>query len=141
MKPSRQGPARAPMSETARFYRLGALGAAGLAGLLLLVAVGGLRGWVPRPLGAASLGFFFVALFLSLWCGIAARRRALADRERQVTGAVIVAIAAQLGRQDDPTLERLARGSGPAAEAARLILLGRAEKRCASISSSPPRSP
>jgi hypothetical protein len=129
------------VSEAARFYRLAAWAAAGFAGLLLVLAVGGLRGWVPRELGVLSLLLFFAALLLSLWCGIVARRRALADRERQMSGAVIVAIAAQLGRQDDATLERIAAGSGPAAEAARLILQGRAEKRCASISSSPPRSP
>jgi hypothetical protein len=38
---------------------------------------------------------------------------------------MIVVIAAQLGKQNDATLERVAAKGGPAGEAARMILKGR----------------
>ena len=68
-------------------------------------------------------------LATAVWMGWRGHRQALADRERVGRTTMIMAIAAQLGRQDDAALERLAAKGGPAAEAAALLLAGRAEKR------------
>ena len=116
---------RAPLSERARTLRLAMWGMAGVAALLLLAAFAGARGWLPRATGAAALWLFGASVTLVLWLGFKTRVQALADRERESGQAMIVVIAAQLARQDDPTLEQMVRRGGPAADAARLILAGR----------------
>jgi len=97
----------------------------GAAAVCLALALAGTRGLIDPGLGQAALFAFFAALFGALWFGIAARRQALADREKEMGGLLIVTIAAQLGKQDDPTLERIAARGGPAGDAAAWILEGR----------------
>jgi len=93
--------------------------------LALGLAFAGTRGWVARDSIPSSLLMFGGSLFGALYLGFKAHRRALADRERDSSQAMVIAIATQLGRQDDAMLERIARKGGPAAEAARMILSGR----------------
>jgi hypothetical protein len=123
-------PSRGPgISQAANARRLGAWASLALAVAFLILGIGGIRGWIPRDLGQAALLCFFASLFSCLWFGMLARRQALEDREREMSGIIIVTIAAQLGKQDDATLERIALQGGPAGEAAAMILQGRAEKR------------
>ncbi|MGH7703701.1 MAG: hypothetical protein ACREMO_11440 [Gemmatimonadales bacterium] len=119
---------RAPLSDASREYRtiMWLVGLLGLAALL--VAVGGVRGWVPRLVGLfAGFAFFGCLIGVSL-TGLKAHRQALADRDMEGRRAMIVMLAARLGQQDDTTLTRIAGGDGIAAEAAALILKGRKEK-------------
>lgn len=117
--------ARAPLSERARRLRLAMWALVGVAVVLLLVAFAGAKGWVPRNAGAAALWLFGASVTLVLLLGLKSRAQALADRERESGQAMVVVIAAQLARQDDPILEQIVRRGGPAADAAKLILAGR----------------
>jgi hypothetical protein len=113
------------VSEAARRLRLGTRLAL-LAGVFFFILViGGIRGWWPQRLGQSALPLFFASVLTAAWLGVKSHRRALADREKASGGAIIVAIAAQLGKQDDATLEAIAGRGGPAGEAASLILAGR----------------
>jgi membrane protein implicated in regulation of membrane protease activity len=89
------------------------------------LAFGAARGWLPRATLPAALVLFVAAAVTAVWLGFKSHRQALADRERQGRLSMIVAIAAQLGKQNDATLERVAGKGGPAGEAARMILKGR----------------
>lgn len=95
------------------------------AGLLAFAAYAALKGWLPQDtLGGILL--LMVAVFMgAIWSGLRHRQEVLADREKASGGVMIVAIAAQLGRQDDATLERIQARGGPAGEAARMILTER----------------
>ncbi len=121
--PERTG--RAPLSERARALRATMWGMVGVSAVLLAVAFAGAKGWLPRGTGAAALWLLGASVTLVLWLGLKVRAQALADRDRESSQAMIVVIAAQLARQDDPTLEQIVRRGGPAADAARLILSGR----------------
>jgi hypothetical protein len=116
------------MSDAARTLRLGMRAALGCCGLSLVAAYAAAKGWLPAPIGAAALPLFLGAGIIALWLGLKAQRRALADRDKQSGSAMIVAIAAQLGKQDDATLEQIRAKGGPAGEAASLILGGRRAK-------------
>lgn len=102
----------------------------------LLVALGCLAlflaatiGWLPRGLvPPATLGFF-AACAGAVWLGLRSHRQALADRDRESRLTLIVTMAAQLGKQDDETLRRIAGKSGPAGEAARMILTERRQRQ------------
>jgi hypothetical protein len=120
--------ARAPLSARARTLRFAMWGMVGVSAMLLGVAFAGARGWVPRGTGVAALWLFGAGVALVLWLGLKARAQALADRERESGQAMIVVIAAQLARQDDPTLEQIVGRGGPAADAAKLILAGRRKR-------------
>jgi hypothetical protein len=117
-----------PLSEAARGLRATTRLAVVLAALLLLATLAAARNWIPRELGSVALPLFLASVLTAIWFGVKAHRRALADREIESGRAMIVAIAAQLGRQDDASLERIKTRGGPAAEAAGMILQGRAEK-------------
>ncbi len=119
----------AELSEGARNYRALMWGMILLAMVPLVVFVAALRDVVPRQMGGAALPLVFACLVAAVWLGWRGHRQALADRERVGRTTMIMTIAAQLGRQDDAALERLAAKGGPAAEAAAWILAGRAEKR------------
>lgn len=100
--------------------------------LLILVTIGlaavaalALRKVLPPALLVPTTLLTFASALSALWCGARGHRRAIADRERASGQAMVIALATQLGRQDDGALERLAAGAGPAGEAARLILQGR----------------
>ncbi len=119
----------AELSEGARNYRALMWGMILLAMVPLVLFVAAMRDVVPRQMGIAALPLVFACLLTAVWMGWRGHRQALADRERVGRTTMIMTIAAQLGRQDDAALERIAARSGPAAEAATWILAGRAEKR------------
>jgi len=96
--------------------------------LALAVAFAGVKGWVTRPLGMVSAGLFVVCLLLVAVIGWQRHRHTLVDREIAARGQMIVMIAARLKTQDDEELEAMAARGGPAGEAARLVLEGRAER-------------
>jgi hypothetical protein len=100
----------------------------GLAAVTLLGVIAAAKGWILSTLGPPLFGLFVASSLTAVWFGIKAHRRALADRETESGRSMIVAIAAQLGRQDDGALERIKARGGPAGEAAGMILQGRAEK-------------
>jgi hypothetical protein len=116
------------MSETARSLRISARLALGLCILCAAVALAGVKGWLPAAIGLGFRPLALAAAILAVWLGTRAHRRALADRELESSRAIIVAIAAQLGKQPDETLERIRTQGGPAGEAAGMILQGRREK-------------
>jgi len=116
------------LSEGAQSFRTGMLAMIGLALVALGIAFAGMKGWVARESVPSSLLLFAGATVGAGWSGIQGHRRALADRERASGQFMILAIAAQLGRQDEETLRKIAGKGGPAAEAAELILEGRRQK-------------
>jgi hypothetical protein len=123
----RPGP-ESPLSEAARSLRGTARLALLVAAVFLMISFSAAKGWLPPELGPVALPLFFASAAIGVWFGIKAHTRALADREMESGRAMIVAIAAQLGRQDDAALERIRAKGGPAGEAAGMILQGRAEK-------------
>ncbi len=113
----------------------------------LLVAIGclaiilaGALGWLSRGLVPPAFLAFMVACVGAVWLGLKSHRQALADRERNGRLSLIIAIASQLGKQDDETLRRIAGKSGPAAEAARMILTERRQRQTRASSATPTSS-
>jgi hypothetical protein len=96
--------------------------------MALAVALAGVKGWVPRPVGLVSAGLFVVCLLLVGVIGWRRHRQTLVDRETAARGQMIVMIAARLKTQDDEALQAMAARGGPAGEAAMLVLEGRAER-------------
>ena len=113
------------VSERTRALRLLTWGCLLLAGLALGMLVAGIRGWVPRETTGSATTMFGGLLLAAGWTGLRARRQAVADREQDSQRAMVIALAAQLGRQDDETLARIIAKGGPAGEAAAMILAGR----------------
>ncbi len=72
-------------------------------------------------------GFLGTALLLGVaaWIGIRGARLKARQQAAQARHAASMILLAELGRHDDATLERIAASSGPAAEAALMILQGR----------------
>jgi peptidoglycan/LPS O-acetylase OafA/YrhL len=93
-----------------------------LAGFLALAAFAAAKGWLPKELTDALLLVLFAVILAAAWSGLRTRQRALADRAKESGTAIFLAISAQLGRQDDATLERIQSKGGPAGEAAKMIL-------------------
>lgn len=120
--------APALLGERARALRLLMWVTTAVGALMLLAAYAGAKGIVPRATGAAALYLFGACVVLVLYFGTKSRSLALEDRERQSRQSMVVVIAAQLARQDETTLEQIARRGGPAAEAALMILAGRRKK-------------
>ncbi|HET9292923.1 MAG TPA: hypothetical protein VFO06_01425 [Gemmatimonadales bacterium] len=96
--------------------------------IALAVAFAGVRGWVPQSLGLVSAGLFVVCLLLVAVIGWQRHRNTLADRDAAARAQMIVMIAARLNTQDNEALEAMAARGGPAGEAAKLVLDGRAER-------------
>lgn len=120
--------AASPMSEAARDLR-GATRAVGfLAFAMLCGAFAAYKGWLLRTLGPPFIGLFVASALTAMWLGLKAHKKALEDRDRESGTAMILAIAVQLGKQDDASLEKIKAKGGPAGEAAGMILQGRAEK-------------
>ncbi len=120
--------ARAPLTDNARLYRR-AMWLVTVFGLLaLMLAIAGARGLLPVGLGIAGGAVFGISILLAGVLGIKMHRQALADRELAARRAMIVMLAATLGKQDDSALERIKTQGGPAGEAAALILEGRQAK-------------
>ncbi len=113
------------VSERARALRLLTWGCLLLAGLALGLLVAGIRGWVPRETTGSATTMFLGLLLAASWTGVRAQRQAVADRERDSERAMVIVLAAQLGRQDDEALARMVKQGGPAGDAAAMILAGR----------------
>jgi hypothetical protein len=124
LRPGRES----PLSEGARELRSATRIVGVLAGMMLFAAFAAFRRWIAPELGGPFVGLFAACALTTVWFGAKAHKRALEDREKESGRAMIVAIAAQLGRQDDAALERIKAKGGPAGEAAGMILMGRAEK-------------
>lgn len=124
LRPGRES----PLSEGAREMRSATRVVGILAVVMLVGAFAAFKGWIAPALGGPFVGLFLAAALTTVWFGAKAHKRALEDRDKESGRAMIVAIAAQLGRQDDAALERIKASGGPAGEAAGLILMGRAEK-------------
>lgn len=142
MRPSRlSGAAPQPvaMSEAARALRTAMRWMLVVAVACLVLAFGTTRGWVPRALIPLVTITFLVACVWAMWLGLKSHRQALADRERAGRLSLIVTIAAQLGKQDDATLRQIAEKSGPAGEAARMILTERRQRQAGASSMTPTR--
>jgi hypothetical protein len=117
------------MSEAARELRVAMRWTLAAAVACLVLVFGSARGWVPRETAPLLLGAFVLACAAAIWLGLKSHRQALADRDRVGRLSLIVTIAAQLGKQDDATLSRIAGKSGPAGEAARMILTERRNRQ------------
>lgn len=66
-----------------------------------------------------------VLLFVAAWVGIRGARVKARQQAAQARHAARMILVAELGRHDDATLQRIAASSGPASEAALMILQGR----------------
>ena len=119
---------RPELTGAARDYRLAMWFMLVLALACLAVAVAGLKGWIPGRFGLVAIPAFVCSLGFGGWLGLRAHRRAEADQDMRSQREMIVLLAAQLGKQDDEALERIAARGGPAGEAASLILQGRRQK-------------
>ena len=113
------------VSDRAHSYRLITRLLSVLVVLLIVVLFASARNWISGELGSLAMFLLPLTILAACWSGLTTRARTLADREMESGRAMIVAIAAWLGRQDDATLEQIARSGGPAAESARMILQGR----------------
>ena len=103
------------------------------AGVAMMVALGlavaGFRNLLPPVFGVLGIGLFVACLGLLALVGLSTRREMLAQRDEVARGQMIVMLAARLRDEEGPKLEEMARKGGPAAEAAQMILQGRAERR------------
>lgn len=117
-----------PLSEAAKEMKSATRVVGLLAAGMLFGVIAAVKGWILPAFGPPFLGLLVASSLTTVWFGIKAHKRALEDREKESGRAMIVAIAAQLGRQDDAALERIKARGGPAGEAAGMILMGRAEK-------------
>jgi hypothetical protein len=127
------------MSEAARALRAAMRWMLAAAVACLVLAFGTTRGWVPRAMIPFVTIAFLVACAWAIWLGLKSHRQALADRDRVGRLTLIVTIAAQLGKQDDATLRRIAGKAGPAGEAARMILTERRQRQAGASSTAPSR--
>lgn len=78
-------------------------------------------------IGVMGSGFLGTAALLGLatWIGIRGARLKARQQAAQARHSARMILVAELGKHDDTTLERIASSSGPAAEAALMILQGR----------------
>lgn len=66
-----------------------------------------------------------LCIALAGWIGMRTARERLRVQEKSAAQEAQMMVIAQLGQQDDATLERMARSGGATADAARMILQGR----------------
>ena len=116
------------IGEEARQYRTLTRGLLVLTLVLGIAAIAALRGALPRELAIPALYFVLATALAAAWCGWKGHRIALEQRERASRSGMIVLLAAQLARQDDVVLETMVKRGGPAAEAAAMVLAGRAPR-------------
>ncbi len=121
-------PRISPLSETMRQYRLimWLLVGAGLIGLF--EAVRGSRTGAPSAVGLLGAIGFVASMTLAAWFGLKGIREGLSEREAQSRHTIQMMLIAELGKHDDDTLKNIAGKTGPASDAARLILQGRAQQ-------------
>jgi hypothetical protein len=119
----------ADIGEEARQYRTLTRGLLVLTLMLGIAAIAALRGALPRELAIPALYFVLATALAAAWCGWKGHRIALMQRERASRSGMTVLIAAQLAQQDDVVLETMVKRGGPAAEAAAMVLAGRAQRK------------
>lgn len=124
----RPGP-ESPLSEAARELKSATRILLVLSVILLAGVLAAFKHWIPAELAPPLIGLCTASGLTTIWMGTKAHKRALEDREKESGRFMIVAIAAQLSKQDDAALERIKARGGPAGEAAGMILVGRAEKK------------
>jgi hypothetical protein len=115
----------ADIGETARQYRTVSRALLVVTFILAVGALAALRGTLPRELASPALYLAAASALSAAWGGYRGHRAALEGRERASRQAMVIAIAAQLARQDDDTLTGIVRRGGPAADAAAMVLAGR----------------
>ena len=98
------------------------------AALGLIIAAAGLRGQLPGEFILIGFGTFALSLGMVAFVGWKTREEMLERRDRSGQGQLLVMLAARLRDEDTATLEAMTRRPGPEAEAAALILQGRAER-------------
>lgn len=123
------------LSEAAQRYRTGMLAMIVLALVGVGLTLAGLRGVVGSALVLLGALLILGGSLGAAWMGLKGHSQVRQDRERASGQFMIISIAAQLGKQDDATLQKIAGKGGPAAEAARLLLTGREQKARASLAS------
>ncbi len=109
-------------SSAARSYRLGMWLFLGLGLVLLGLAILGARIAAARSMGLLALAGFVVCLGIAAMLALHSRRALVEQREHTARMSTLVIMAGILQRESDETLERIAASSGPAAEAATLLL-------------------
>ncbi len=129
LRPATRRPGRAPVSEGARSLRTMSWVVLALGLVVLALIVTAIKGILPRETLGSLLMIFLALMAGATFLGLKSQRQAVADRERESRGAMIILIAAQLGRQDDDSLTRIAAKGGPAAEAAAMVLAARRNPR------------
>jgi hypothetical protein len=119
------------LSEAAQGYRTGMLAmiVLALAGAALTFAA--IKGWANPALALPAILIVGGGSLGAAWMGLKGHTQVRQDRERASGQFMIISIAAQLGKQDDATLQKIAGKGGPAGEAA-----GR-EQRARASSASP----
>lgn len=98
------------------------------AALGLIIAAAGLRGQLPAEFTLIGLAVFALCLGMVGFVGWKTREEMLERRDQTGQRALLVILAARLRDEDTATLEAMSRRRGPEAEAATLILQGRAER-------------
>lgn len=73
----------------------------------------------------SAIGLVIGGVALAGWVGVRGARQHARARAAEAAQAARVLLVAELGRHDDATLQRIAASSGPAADAARMLLQGR----------------
>ena len=103
-----------------------------MAGLLLVLALGGFVGAVPKATGfTAGLGFVMV-IGIAAAVGLLGHRAGRTRRSRSEGQELQLLLLTQLGPLADDQLQRMAASSGPAAAAAAQVLAGRRSRLPAS---------
>lgn len=87
-----------------------------------VLAVQGIRGIIPAPIGFAAGAASSIAFFLAARFGWRVREAIVADRERVAAHLSLVMLAGVLKDRTDAELEALGQKEGATAEAARLVL-------------------
>lgn len=95
-----------------------------LAGAWLVLAVRAGQLGDGRTLAVGLIGATGL-LIVAVTIGLRAARRRAREQAAAAAHTASMLLVAELGRHDDATLERIAAGGGPAADAARMILQGR----------------
>lgn len=118
----------AELSEAARSYRTGMLAMIALVFIGVVLAFAGAKGWIDSLIVTPAILIIVAAALGAAWFGLKGHSQVRQDRERASGQFMIVAIAAQLGKQDDETLQKIAGRGGPAGEAAKMLIEGRRQK-------------
>lgn len=103
-----------------------------MAGLLLVLALGGLFGVIPKATGfSAGLGFIML-IGIAAAVGLLGHRAAREQQARSEGQELHLLLLGQLGPLADEQLQRMVASRGPAANAAAQLLAGRRSRQAIS---------